>query len=143
MDEYVGINKNHSESYHSFMWNNFFCHINIKKENVNMLNGNAVVPYKECATYGEKMKAVGSIDLFIGGVGVDGHISFNEPGSSLSSRTRMKTLTRDTVIANSRFFDNDISKVPTTSLTVEVGTILDAKKVLILINEYNKTQALV
>ena len=123
MDEYVGLPKDHPESYHSFMWNNFFSHIDIKPENVNILNGNAE-------------------DLFLGGIGPDGHIAFNEPGSSLSSRTRVKSLTTDTIIANSRFFDNDVNKVPKTSVTVGVATVLDAKEVLIMVNGHNKARAL-
>ena len=142
MDEYVGLPKEHPESYHSFMWNNFFSHIDIKKENVNILNGNAVDLEAECASYEAKMKAVGGVDLFLGGIGPDGHIAFNEPGSSLSSRTRVKTLTTDTIIANSRFFDNDVNKVPKTSVTVGVGTVLDAKEVLIMVNGHNKARAL-
>ena len=120
MDEYVGLPKEHPESYYSFMWNNFFSHIDIKPENTNILNGNAADLDAECARYEEKIKSYGGIDLFMGGIGPDGHIAFNEPGSSLSSRTRQKTLTTDTIIANSRFFDNDINKVPKTSLTVGV-----------------------
>ena len=127
MDEYVGLPKEHPESYYSFMWNNFFSHIDIKPENTNILNGNAPDLDAECARYEEKIKSYGGIDLFMGGIGPDGHIAFNEPGSSLTSRTRQKTLTMDTIIANSRFFDNDINKVPKTSLTVGVGTVLSAK----------------
>lgn len=142
MDEYVGLPKEHPESYHSFMWNNFFSHIDIESANVNILNGNAHDLEAECAAYEAKMKAVGGVDLFLGGIGPDGHIAFNEPGSSLSSRTRVKTLTQDTIIANSRFFDNDINKVPKTSVTVGVGTVLDAKEVLIMVNGHNKARAL-
>ena len=91
MDEYVGIPQDHPESYHSFMWKNFFSHIDIKKENVHILNGNASDLEAECAAYEEAILAAGGIDLFLGGIGPDGHIAFNEPGSSLSSRTRMKT----------------------------------------------------
>lgn len=142
MDEYVGLPQDHSESYHTFMWNNFFSHVDIKKENVNILNGNASDLEKECADYEEKIKAVGGIDLFLGGIGPDGHIAFNEPGSSLTSRTRIKTLTKDTIIANSRFFDNDINKVPKTALTVGVGTVMSAHEVLIMVNGHNKARAL-
>ncbi len=124
------------------MWDNFFNHIDIDPNNVNMLNGNATDLEAECAAYEAKMKAIGGVDLFLGGIGTDGHIAFNEPGSSLSSRTRIKTLTQDTIIANSRFFDNDVTKVPKTSVTVGVGTILDAKEVLILVNGHNKARAL-
>lgn len=142
MDEYVGLPQDHPQSYYTFMWDNFFNHVNIKKENVNILNGNAADLDKECAAYEAKMKSVGGVDLFLGGIGPDGHIAFNEPGSSLASRTRVKTLTKDTIIANSRFFDNDINKVPKTSVTVGVGTILDAKEVLIMVNGHNKARAL-
>lgn len=142
MDEYVGLAKDHPQSYHTFMWNNFFNHIDINPENVNILNGIATDLNAECAAYEAKMKSVGGIDLFLGGIGPDGHIAFNEPGSSLSSRTRIKTLTQDTIIANSRFFDNDVNKVPKTSVTVGVGTILDAKEVLIMVNGHNKARAL-
>lgn len=142
MDEYVGIPENHPQSYHRFMWDNFFNYIDIVPANVNILNGNAADLEKECAHYEDKIKSYGGIDLFLGGVGVDGHIAFNEPGSSLSSRTRLKTLTDDTVVANSRFFDNDIAKVPRQALTVGVGTIMDARRVLILVNGHSKARAL-
>jgi len=142
MDEYVGLSQNHEQSYYTFMWTNFFNHIDIQSENVNILNGNADDLEAECTDYETKMKAVGGIDLFLGGVGADGHIAFNEPASSLASRTRQKSLTTDTIIANSRFFDNDVNKVPKTSLTVGVGTVLDAKEVLIIVNGHDKARAL-
>ena len=142
MDEYVGLPEEHPESYHSFMWNNFFNHIDIKKENVHILNGNAEDLEAECANYEKMIQEAGGVDLFMGGIGPDGHIAFNEPGSSLNSRTRVKTLTTDPIIAHSRFFDNDINKVPKTAVTVGVGTVMDAKEVLILVNGHNKAQAL-
>ena len=142
MDEYVGLPEEHPESYHSFMWNNFFSHVDIKAENVNILNGNAEDLTAECEAYEQKIEAAGGIDLFIGGVGEDGHLAFNEPYSSLNSRTRVKTLTEDTIIVNSRFFDNDVNKVPKTALTVGVGTIMDAHEVLIMVNGHNKARAL-
>lgn len=142
MDEYCGIPQDHPQSYYTFMWENFFGHINIKKENVNILDGNAASLEEECAAYEAKIKSYGGIKLFMGGIGPDGHIAFNEPASSLSSRTRVKTLTMDTIIANSRFFDNDINQVPKTSLTVGVGTILDAEEVLIIVNGHSKARAL-
>ena len=92
--------------------------------------------------YEKEIEKFGGIDLFLGGIGPDGHIAFNEPGSSLTSRTRVKTLTTDTIIANSRFFDNDVNKVPKTALTVGVGTVLSAKEVLIICNGHNKARAL-
>ena len=142
MDEYVGLLQDHPESYHSFMWDNFFGSVDIPQENVHILNGNAADPEQECAAYEAAMKDAGGVDLFLGGIGPDGHIAFNEPGSSLASRTRVKTLTADTIIANSRFFGNDVNKVPKTALTVGVGTVLDAREVLILVNGHNKARAL-
>lgn len=142
MDEYIGIPKDHPESYHTFMWSNFFSQIDIPAANVNILDGNAPDLEKECEAYEAKIAAVGGIDLFMGGIGPDGHIAFNEPGSSLTSRTRVKSLTTDTIIANSRFFGGDINQVPKRALTVGVGTIMDAKEVLILANGHNKARAL-
>ena len=142
MDEYVKLAEDHPESYHSFMWNNFFSHVDVVKENVNILNGNAKDLAAECEQYEKRMKQAGGVELFIGGIGPDGHIAFNEPGSSLASRTRVKTLTQDTIIANSRFFDKDVNKVPKTALTVGVGTVMDAREVMILVNGHNKARAL-
>lgn len=142
MDEYVGIPENHPQSYHFFMYENLFNHIDIPSGNINILNGNAPDLEKECEAYEQKIKDVGGIHLFLGGIGPDGHIAFNEPGSSLSSKTRIKTLTYDTILANSRFFDNDIKKVPKTALTVGVDTVMQAKEVVIIINGYNKARAL-
>lgn len=142
MDEYVKLPQEHAESYHSFMWRNFFGHIDIPKRNVNILDGNAPDLAVECAEYEARIRQVGGIHLFVGGIGADGHIAFNEPGSSLASRTRVKTLTQDTLIANSRFFDGDIHKVPKTALTVGVGTVMDARTVLIVVSGHNKARAL-
>ncbi len=142
MDEYVGLAEDHPESYHYFMYKYLFDHIDIPRENINILDGNAPDLEKECEEYEKKIARYGGIDLFLGGIGPDGHIAFNEPGSSLTSRTRIKTLSYDTILANSRFFDDDISKVPTMALTVGVGTVMDAKEVLIIITGYNKARAL-
>lgn len=142
MDEYVGLTPDNDQSYHYYMHNNFFNHIDIKKENINILDGMAKDYEAECQRYEDKIKSYGGIDLFLGGIGPDGHIAFNEPGSSLLSRTRDKELTMDTIIANSRFFGGDINKVPKLALTVGVGTILDAKEVLIMVTGANKARAL-
>ena len=142
MDEYVGLPENHPESYHSFMATNLFNHIDCPKENIHILNGNAADLEAECAAYEAEIKKFGGIDLFIGGIGPDGHIAFNEPGSSLTSRTRQKTLTTDTIIANCRFFDGDVNQVPKTALTVGVGTVMDAREVMILVNGHGKCRAL-
>ncbi|RYP76485.1 hypothetical protein DL771_001719 [Monosporascus sp. 5C6A] len=142
MDEYVGIPRDHPESYHSFMWKHFFSHVNIKPDNVNIPNGNAPNLEAECVEYEAKIKRSGGIDLFLGGIGEDGHIAFNEPGSSLASRTRVKTLAYDTILSNSRFFDNDVEKVPKMALTVGVQTILEAREVVIIILGARKALAL-
>jgi len=142
MDEYVGLTDNHPQSYHYFMWHHLFSHIDIPAENVNILNGNAPDLEEECEAYEEKIRKIGGIDLFLGGIGPDGHIAFNEPGSSLSSRTRIKTLTYDTRVANSRFFGGDANKVPKTALTVGVATVMDAREVLIIVNGISKARAL-
>ena len=142
MDEYVGLPEEHPESYHSFMWNNFFKHVDIRPENVNILDGNADDLAKECADYEARIVEAGGIDLFMGGVGEDGHIAFNEPFSSLNSRTRLKTLTQDTIQVNARFFGGDISLVPKTALTVGVGTVMSAREVMILTMGHNKARAL-
>ena len=141
MDEYVGLPVEHPESYHSFMFTNLFNHIDCPKENIHILNGNAADLAAECEAYEKEIEKFGGIDLFLGGIGPDGHIAFNEPGSSLTSRTRQKTLTTDTIIANSRFFDNDINQVPKTALTVGVGTVMAAKEVMILVNGHAKCRA--
>jgi len=142
MDEYVGLPRDHPESYHSYMWNNFFKHIHIKPENVHIPDGNAADLDAECKKYEDTIKSVGGIELFLGGIGTDGHMAFNEPGSSLSSRTRVKTLAYETIVANARFFDNDITKVPKMALTVGVKTIMDAREVLIIITGQHKAHAL-
>lgn len=95
-----------------------------------------------CRQYERKIKAFGGIELFLGGIGPDGHIAFNEPGSSLTSRTRVKTLAYDTIVANSRFFGGDIRQVPTMALTVGVGTVMDAREVLVIITGIAKAYAL-
>ena len=142
MDEYVGLPQDHPESYHSFMWRHLFSRIDIPKQNVNILNGNAPDLDAECAEYEQRIKQTGGIRLFVGGIGADGHIAFNEPGSSLASRTRVVRLTSDTRIVNSRFFDNDPNKVPETALSVGVGTVMNADEVLIIVNGPNKARAL-
>lgn len=142
MDEYVGLEPTHPQSYHFFMYQNFFNHIDIQSENINMLDGMTDDLKEECQRYEAKIEAVGGIHLFIGGVGVDGHIAFNEPGSSLTSKTRDKELLEETRLVNARFFDNDMSKVPELALTVGVGTIMAADEVLILANGKNKAEAI-
>ncbi|KAI0027535.1 hypothetical protein K488DRAFT_61254, partial [Vararia minispora EC-137] len=142
MDEYVGLPRDHSESYHTFMFREFFSHIDIDPKNVNILDGNAHDLIGECKAYEEKIKSYGGIELFLGGIGEDGHIAFNEPGSSLVSRTRIKTLAYDTILANARFFNNDIDAVPRMALTVGVGTVLDSREVVVVVTGQRKSLAL-
>jgi len=142
MDEYVGLPQNHPESYHHYMWSNFFKHVDIQPQNVHILDGNAENLATECDKYEAEIAKVGGVELFVGGIGPDGHVAFNEPGSSLVSRTRVKTLAHDTIIANARFFDNDLTKVPKQALTVGVGTVMDAREVMILITGAHKAFAL-
>lgn len=142
MDEYVGLPEDHPESYHSFMYKHFFAHVDVNPANVNILNGNAPDLKAECAAYEERIAKAGGIDLFLGGIGPDGHIAFNEPGSSLRSRTRAKTLAEDTIRANSRFFGGDLTQVPKQALTVGVGTVMDAREVLVIVIGSNKAVAL-
>jgi len=142
MDEYVGLSFDHDQSYHYFMWSNFFDHIDVQKKNVNILNGLAGNLEQECIEYEKKIARYGGIELFLGGIGPDGHIAFNEPGSSLASKTRIKTLNYNTIKANSRFFQNDIYKVPKMALTVGVGTVMASKEVVVIINGFHKARAL-
>ncbi len=132
MDEYVGIPEKHPESYHSFMYRNLFDKIDIPAGNIHILNGNAPDLDAECAAYEKAIEKAGGFDLFLGGVGEDGHIAFNEPFSSLESRTRVITLTPQTREVNSRFFDNDPEQVPAQALSVGVATVMGAKEVVVL-----------
>ncbi|MCL2209584.1 MAG: glucosamine-6-phosphate deaminase [Treponema sp.] len=142
MDEYIGLPADHPQSYQFFMKENLFNHIDIDPKHTRIPNGMAGDLEKECESYEEAIKTAGGIDLFLGGMGSDGHIAFNEPGSSLTSRTRIKTLTAETKTANARFFGGDPSKVPGTALTVGVGTVMDAKEVVIIVSGRSKARAL-
>lgn len=142
MDEYVGLPRDHSESYHTFMFREFFSHIDIPPSQVNILDGNAEDLIAECNAYESRIKQCGGIELFLGGIGEDGHIAFNEPGSSLASRTRIKTLAYDTILANARFFNNNIAAVPRMALTVGVATVLEAREVVVVVTGQRKSLAL-
>ena len=143
MDEYLGLPRGHEQSFWHFMHENFFDHlVDMKPENINILDGMAEDPEEECRRYEEKIAAAGGIDLFLGGVGVDGHLAFNEPGTSLTSRTGLRSLTAETRIINSRFFGGDPEKVPEQALTVGIGTVMDARELLILISGPSKQRAL-
>lgn len=144
MDEYVGLPREHSESYHSFMFTNLFRHVDIPATSIHILDGNPADGdfAAECARYEDQIRVAGGIELFLGGVGSDGHIAFNEPGSSLASRTRVKSLAYETQVANARFFGGDISAVPRMALTVGVATILDAREVVIIATGHSKAAAI-
>ena len=142
MDEYVGLPEEHPESYHSFMHRNLFDHIDEPAENIHILNGNAPDPVAECAAYEAAIEAAGGIDLFMGGIGEDGHIAFNEPFSPLESRTRVVTLTQDTREVNSRFFGGDPEAVPARAMSVGVATVMSSREVLILAFGSKKARAL-
>ncbi|KAG8892192.1 Glucosamine-6-phosphate isomerase (Glucosamine-6-phosphate deaminase) (GNPDA) (GlcN6P deaminase), partial [Tulasnella sp. 403] len=142
MDEYVGLPEDHPESYHTFMFREFFSHIDIDPKNVHILDGNNPDLYGECKAYEKAIEEAGGIELFLGGIGVDGHIAFNEPGSSLVSRTRVKTLAYDTILANSRFFGGDLNAVPHMALTVGVATVLAAREVVVVVTGQRKALAL-
>lgn len=142
MDEYVGLAQDHPMSYTYFMYENFFNHIDIPKEQINIPNGNCLDLEKECSDYEKKIASYGKINLFLGGLGVDGHIAFNEPYSSLDSVTRVKPLTFDSRSSNSRFFKGDINQVPKWAITVGIRTIMESEEVMLLINGYPKAKAL-
>ena len=143
MDEYLGLPHEHDQSYWYFMHDNFFDHlVDMDPDNINILNGMTDDPEGECARYEEKIRSYGGIDLFMGGIGCDGHLAFNEPYTSLTSRTGVRDLTTDTRIVNSRFFGNDPEKVPAQALSVGIGTVTDSKEVLVLISGHNKATAL-
>jgi glucosamine-6-phosphate deaminase len=142
MDEYLGLDGNHPQSYRRFMKDNFFSSIDIPPENTHLLYGMASDGNAECASYEEAIKAAGGIELFMGGIGGNGHIAFNEPGSSLMSRTRVVALNEETRAANARFFDGDAARVPSRALTVGIGTVMDAREVLILASGRQKAKAL-
>lgn len=141
LDEYIGLPKDHPQSYHTFMWENLFKHINVNPSNVHIPDGTVPDVEAYCQWYEERIKKFGGIDLQILGIGRDGHIGFNEPGSSLGSRTRVKTLARETIEDNARFFDGDINKVPRQAITMGVGTIMEAKILLLLASGRNKAEA--
>ena len=141
LDEYVGLPPNHPQSYHYFMHENFFKHVNIPPENINIPSGSTSNYPAFCAWFEQRIAECGGIDLQILGIGSDGHIAFNEPTSSLSSRTRLKTLSKQTIDDNARFFENR-ADVPIYAITMGVGTILEARKLLLLASGKAKAKAI-
>lgn len=142
LDEYVGIPCEHPQSYHTFMANHFFDHVNIPGKNRHIPQNTAKNHEAFCAVYEEAITRAGGIDIQVLGIGTDGHIGFNEVGSSLASRTRIVTLTKNTLVANANHFDGDVSAVPEMAITMGIGTIMEAKQCLLLANGTSKAAAI-
>jgi glucosamine-6-phosphate deaminase len=139
LDEYYGLSPEHPQSYYFFMWNILFKHINLKKENIHLLNGVTENIAKECKQYEALIKKSGGIDLQILGIGDNAHIGFNEPNISLNTQTHLVNLTAKTIQANSRFFNNT-QEVPKQAITMGIGTIMRAKKIILLANGKRKAR---
>ncbi len=142
LDEYIGLPRDHEQSYYTFMWKNLFSQINILPENVHIPDGMAADVPLACAEYEQAILEAGGIDLQVLGIGSDGHVGFNEPTSSFASRTRIKTLTRQTLKDNARFFNDDDSRVPHHCITMGIGTIMDAGCILMLAFGEKKAEAI-
>lgn len=139
LDEYLGLPNDHKQSYHWFMYDRLFNHVNVRRDNVNLPNGMAPDPEAACREYEEKIKRLGGIDLQLLGVGGNGHIAFNEPGSSISGPTTVKSLTRGTISDNARlFFNGNEEEVPKFAITMGVGSIMRARRLLLLAKGANK-----
>lgn len=141
LDEYVGLSPEHDQSYRYFMNDSLFNHINIKKQNTHVPNGMAADIPKACIEYEKGIRKAGGIDLQLLGIGGNGHIAFNEPGSSLGSRTRVKTLDEKTRQDNARFFKS-LNEVPRYAVTMGIGTIMEARQLVLLANKENKADAI-
>ena len=141
LDEYVGLKQDHEQSYHYFMHENLFQHINVPNQNVHVPSGTTDNYEAFCNWYEQRIVECGGIDLQVLGIGSDGHIAFNEPGSSLGSRTRIKTLAKQTIDDNARFFDDLAEEVPIYAITMGVGTILEARKLILVANGQSKAEA--
>lgn len=141
LDEYVGLPVSHPESYYSFMHRNLFDHIDIKEENVHIPSSQGGNLQKNCDDYNAAM-AQYQVDVQLLGIGADGHIGFNEPNTPFDSVTHITDLVEQTIKDNARFFDNDMSKVPTQAITMGISNVMNAKKVLMVANGKNKAQAI-
>ena len=140
LDEYIGLGAQHERSFRAFMQHHLFDHVNISPANIHIPDGRSADPNAHAIEYEDQIKAAGGIDLQILGIGRNGHIAFNEPGSSSASRTRVVALTQDTIEANARFFES-IDEVPTTAISMGIGTILEAKRILLLAFGEEKAEA--
>jgi glucosamine-6-phosphate deaminase len=140
LDEYLGLPRDHAQSFYSFMHHHFFNHVNVQPSRVHVPDGMANDPIAACEAYEASIAAAGGIDVQLLGIGSDGHIAFNEPGSSLASRTRIKTLCEETIRDNARFFGSEAA-VPKLSVTMGVGSILDSRECLLLVTGEKKAAA--
>ena len=141
LDEYVGLPLTHPESYYAFMHNNLFNHIDIKEENTHVPSGLGEDIEEKCKAY-DKMIENKPVDIQVLGIGSDGHIAFNEPNTPFDIGTHITDLAESTIKDNARFFDNDMSKVPTQAVTQGIGTIMKAKNIILIANGKNKAQAI-
>lgn len=141
LDEYVGLDIKSSQSYYQFMFQNLFNHVDIQRDKVHIPNGNANNLQAECVQYEELIKNSGGIDIQVLGIGNNGHIAFNEPGTSFDAKTHVVKLDESTIAANSRFFNNK-DEVPVQAITMGIGTIMKSKEILLLISGKGKKEAI-
>lgn len=141
LDEYLGLERSHAQSYYHFMQENLFQHINVPQERIHVLKGTAPDPEQECLDYEEAIRAAGGIDLQILGIGNNGHIAFNEPCDEFPEKTHVVDLTQNTIEANARFFQS-MDEVPKQAITMGIGTIMKAKKIVLLANGPKKAQTI-
>ncbi len=141
LDEYCGLDAENPQSYHYFMMENLFAHINVPKQNIHIPSGSALDIQKECDQYEQKIKDAGGIDLQVLGIGRNGHIGFNEPATYFEAKTHMGQLDEDTIRANARFF-NSIEEVPKKAISMGIRAIMQARKILLLANGEEKAEAI-
>jgi glucosamine-6-phosphate deaminase len=142
LDEYLGLSSNHPQSFHHYMQENFFAHVNVDPGNIHIPDGAIKGNYQQyCASYEEAIRNAGGIDLQILGIGRNGHIGFNEPTSSLGSRTRLKVLSKETIMDNRKFFASE-DEIPQCAITMGIGTILESKRILLLASGSSKATAI-
>jgi glucosamine-6-phosphate deaminase len=142
LDEYLGLSSNHPQSFHKFMQENFFAHVDVDPSNIHIPDGSIKGNYEQyCASYEEAIRNAGGIDLQILGIGRNGHVGFNEPTSSLGSRTRLKVLSKETIEDNRKFFASE-DEIPQCAITMGIGTILESKRILLLATGSSKAAAI-
>lgn len=141
LDEYVGLHKSNDQSYHYYMYEKLFSHIDIKRENIHIPDGTASDLELECVAFEKAIKEKGPIHVQVLGIGVNGHIGFNEPGTPFTSRTQIVKLTEITRQSNARFF-NTFNEVPEKAITMGIGTIMESEQILLLVSGQNKADAL-